>query len=91
MVSILHTVMASVPEELKRRRRRDPQGRRVGPLAGGLTPATGPTGPVDAKTLKCVFSVFSLGSGLVAPYGLQGRYGHVGGSGVRVSLVPLYR
>ena len=64
-------------------------GCRIGPLAGGLTPATGPAGPVEAKTLACMFRVFSSGSGLVAPYGPQGRSGHVGGSGVRVSLVPI--
>ena len=89
VVSLLHTVMARMPEELQRGRRRDPEGRRVGSLAGGLTPATGPTGPIDAKTLGCMFRVFSPGSGLVAPYGPRGRYGHVRGSGVRVSLVPI--
>ena len=67
-MSLLHTVIAHVQEEVKRGRRRDPQGRRVGPLAGGLTPATGPAGPIDAKTLGCMFRVFSSGSGLVAPY-----------------------
>ena len=88
-MSHLYTVMAHVPEEVKRGRRRDHQGRRIGPLAGGLTPATEPAGPVEANALGCVFSVFSLGSGLVAPYGPRGRYGHVRGSDVRVSLVPI--
>ena len=63
--------MARMPEELQRGRRRDPEGRRVGSLAGGLTPATGPAGPVEAKTLGCVFFVFSSGSGLVARTGRE--------------------